>query len=71
MKIGYSIFDFHGDDLRLERLVIFYPGTARYDLSDWASVMPLAALAKGSWETVLSRRARLRASARPAGRNPR
>ena len=56
------------NDLRLEHLAVLYPGTARYALSEWASVMPLTVLAEGSWEAVFPRLARLRTRARTAGR---
>jgi predicted AAA+ superfamily ATPase len=46
------------EDLRLEHLVILYPGTAQYELSERASVVPLAVLAQGRWEAVFPRRPR-------------
>ncbi|MBI4355858.1 MAG: DUF4143 domain-containing protein [Candidatus Omnitrophica bacterium] len=58
------------DDLRLERLVVLYPGTARYALSDWASVMPLAVLAEGNAQALFPRRPRSRTHRRTARRRP-
>ncbi|MDE3225781.1 MAG: DUF4143 domain-containing protein, partial [Nitrospirota bacterium] len=48
------------DDLRLEHLLVLYPGTRRYSLSAHATVVPLSELATTSWEAFLPRRRRLR-----------
>ncbi len=58
-------------DLRLEHLVVLYPGTARYALAEWASVMPLAILAEKNGEALFPPRTRSRTRTKPAGRNPR
>jgi hypothetical protein len=39
-------------DLRLDRLVVLYPVTARYQLADRVTVVPLAELATGQLDTV-------------------
>ena len=48
------------DDLRLEHLLVLYPGTRRYPLSAHATVVPLSELATTSWDAFLPRRRRLR-----------
>ena len=48
------------DDLRLEHLIVLYPGTRRYALSLRATVVPLSHLTTASWETLLPRRRRPR-----------
>ena len=48
------------DDLRLEHLIVLYPGTRRYALSLRATVVPLSHLTTASWEMLLPRRRRPR-----------
>ncbi|MGQ0569490.1 MAG: ATP-binding protein [Armatimonadota bacterium] len=42
------------EDLRLDRLTVFYPGDLRYELSDLVTVVPVAELATGNPEVVIS-----------------
>lgn len=49
------------EDLRLERLVVLYPGKVAYPLSDRVTVMPLSVLGKGDAEALFPRRQRSRA----------
>ncbi len=51
-------------DLKLERLVVLYPGTIRYSLADRVTVMPLSMVGAGDAEAVFPRRKRPRASLR-------
>lgn len=46
------------DDLKLEQLVVLYPGSSRYPLSDRITVLPLAALAAGDWREIFRPAAR-------------
>lgn len=48
------------DDLRLEHLIVLYPGTRRYPLSARVTAVPLAELAVSQWEALLPRQRRLR-----------
>lgn len=48
------------DDLRLEHLIVLYPGMRRYPLSARVTAVPLAEFAASSWEALLPRRRRLR-----------
>jgi predicted AAA+ superfamily ATPase len=48
------------DDLRLEHLIVLYPGMRRYPLSTRVTAVPLAEFAASSWEALLPRRRRLR-----------
>lgn len=43
-------------DLRLEHLVVLYPGTRRYSLAAQVTVVPLSDLVGSSWAELLSRR---------------
>lgn len=56
MRVGVS-------DLKLDRLVVVYPGTRAYELSDRVAVVPLVSLASGSPDDLLK-------PARGAGRRP-
>ncbi|TKS60768.1 MAG: hypothetical protein EWM72_01073 [Nitrospira sp.] len=47
------------DDLRLEHLIVLYPGMRRYPLSARVTAVPLAEFAASSWEALLPRRRRL------------
>lgn len=44
------------DDLKLEQILVFYPGKATYPLSDRVTVMPLDILGEGDAGTLLARR---------------
>ncbi|MGH8679205.1 MAG: ATP-binding protein [Burkholderiales bacterium] len=46
-------------DLRLEQLIVLYPGTRRYALSAHVTVVPLSELARPSWATLFPRQVRL------------
>jgi hypothetical protein len=48
------------DDLRLEHLIVLYPGMRQYPLSTRVTAVPLAEFAASSWEALLPRRRRLR-----------
>ena len=48
------------DDLRLEHLIVLYPGMRRYPLSTRVTAVPLAEFAASSLEAFLPRRRRLR-----------
>lgn len=48
------------DDLRLEHLIVLYPGMRRYPLSARVTAVPLAEFAASSLEALLPRRRRLR-----------
>jgi predicted AAA+ superfamily ATPase len=48
------------DDLRLEHLIVLYPGMRRYPLSARVTAIPLAEFAASSLEALLPRRRRLR-----------
>jgi predicted AAA+ superfamily ATPase len=48
------------DDLRLEHLIVLYPGVRRYPLSAHVTAVPLAEFATSSWEALLPRQSRLR-----------
>lgn len=48
------------DDLRLEHLIMLYPGVRRYPLSAHVTAVPLAEFATSSWEALLPRQRRLR-----------
>lgn len=48
------------DDLRLEHLIVLYPGMRRYPLSTRVTAVPLAEFATSSLEALLPRRRRLR-----------
>ena len=48
------------DDLRLEHLIVLYPGMRRYPLSTRVTAVPLAEFAASSLEALLPRRRRLR-----------
>jgi predicted AAA+ superfamily ATPase len=43
-------------DLRLEHLIVLYPGTRRYSLAAQVTVVPLSDLVGSSWAELLSRR---------------
>ena len=45
-------------DLRLEKLVVLYPGSRRYPLAEAVEVVPLALLADMSWRDLLAKPAR-------------
>jgi len=47
------------EDLRLEHLIVLYPGMRRYPLSARVTAVPLAEFAASSWEALLPRRRRL------------
>lgn len=49
------------EDLKLEQLVVLYPGPQRYALSDRATVVPLAMVAEGGVEALFPKRAGARA----------
>lgn len=49
------------EDLKLEQLVVLYPGPQRYALSDRATVVPLAMVAEGGVEALFPKRTRARA----------
>jgi hypothetical protein len=51
------------EDLRLEHLVVLYPGMRRYSLSARVTVVPLAELVTSSWGALLPRQKRLRRAA--------
>jgi hypothetical protein len=58
------------EDLRLEQVVVLYPGTRRYDIADKIAAVPLASVA-GDPEELFPRlrgRARRSGSKRAAGR---
>lgn len=46
------------EDLKLERLVVFYPGTTCYPLSNCVTVMPLSIAGEGDADAVFPRRGR-------------
>lgn len=46
------------EDLHLEQLVVLYPGTKQYALSERVTVTPLNVLAEGDWKRVFPRRPR-------------
>jgi len=48
------------DDLRLEHLIVLYPGMRQYPLSARVTAVPVAKFAATSWEALLPRRRRLR-----------
>jgi predicted AAA+ superfamily ATPase len=52
------------DDLRLEQIVVLYPGSRRYVLSDRVTVVPIAELAHSDWPRILVRPAKDRARGR-------
>lgn len=52
------------DDLRLEQLVVFYPGTMTYELGPKARAVPIDVLVSGSMKTVFPKRASSRAARR-------
>lgn len=47
------------DDLRLEHLIVLYPGMRRYPLSARVTAVPLTEFAASSWEALLPRRRQL------------
>lgn len=51
------------DNLRLEQLIVLYPGTRRYSLSAQVTVVPLSELARHSWASLFPRLARPRRAA--------
>jgi hypothetical protein len=55
------------DNLRLDHLVIVYPGSREYDLADGVRVVPLVALAMGDPEVLVRARSRTRPRKRRAG----
>jgi hypothetical protein len=57
-------------DLRLEGLVVLHPGNASYPLGEHARVMPLAALAGGTVDTLFPSR-RTEGRRKSAPRSPR
>jgi predicted AAA+ superfamily ATPase len=44
-------------DLRLEQLIVFYPGTVAYELAPQVKVVPINALVSGSMKTLFPKRA--------------
>lgn len=52
------------DDLRLEQLVVFYPGTRTYELGPKTRAIPIDALVSGNMKTVFPKRASSRAAPR-------
>lgn len=56
------------DDLRLEQLVVFYPGTMTYELGPKARAVPIDVLVSGSMKTVFPKRASSRAARRTTGK---
>jgi hypothetical protein len=59
-------------DLRLEGLVVLHPGTASYPLGEHARVMPLAALAGETLDTLFPpRRSKGRQESTPRSRQKR
>jgi hypothetical protein len=46
------------DDLRLDRLLVMYPGDKPYELAERVEVMPLAALATADPRSIVRRRRR-------------
>lgn len=56
------------DDLHLEQLVVFYPGTMTYELGPKVSAIPIDALVSGSMKSVFPKRASSRTTRRSAGK---
>ena len=56
------------DDLHLEQLVVFYPGTMTYELGPKVSAIPIDALVSGSMKSVFPKRASSRTPRRSAGK---
>ena len=52
------------EDLRLEKLVVLYPGERRYQLAERVTVVPLAAVGEG-FEAIFAARTRARPARRP------
>lgn len=52
------------EDLRLEHLIVLYPGPRRYSLAARVTVVPLTEFAASSWEALLPRRRRPRRTLR-------
>jgi predicted AAA+ superfamily ATPase len=48
------------DNLKLEHLIVLYPGPSRYALSDGVTVLPLAVLGAGDWREIFPRSTRVR-----------
>ena len=46
------------EDLKLEQLVVLYPGKSSYPLSDRVTVMPLTVIGQGDMEAIFPRRNR-------------
>lgn len=55
------------EDLHLEQLVVFYPGTITYELAPKARAVPINVLVSGSMKTVFPKRALSRAPRRTSG----
>lgn len=47
-------------DLRIEQLVVLYPGAVRYGLSERVNVVPLGVLGEGEWKALFPFRSRTR-----------
>jgi predicted AAA+ superfamily ATPase len=52
------------NDLGLEQLIVFYPGTMAYELGPHVKVVPISAIASGNMKTLFPKRASSRASRR-------
>jgi len=50
------------NDLRLEQLIVFYPGTMAYELGPQVRVVPISAIISGNMKTLFPKRASSRAS---------
>ena len=50
------------NDLRLEQLIVFYPGTMEYELGPQVRVVPIGAIISGNMKTLFPKRASSRAS---------
>ena len=55
-------------DLRLEQLVVFYPGTMAYELGPQTTVVPINAIISGNMKTLFPKRATSRASRKTAAK---
>ena len=55
------------DDLKLDRLIVVYPGGVRYSLADRVEVVPVSALAAGDLKMLLPRKATAHGGTRAGG----
>ncbi|MEP7246212.1 MAG: ATP-binding protein [Gammaproteobacteria bacterium] len=56
------------NDLRLEQMIVLYPGTLAYELGPQVRVVPISSVAAGSMETLFPKRASTRARRSPPGK---